>query len=205
MSLPSRSTRPETRPVGTVSCMRLRQRRYVDLPQPDGPMIAMTLPSGTDSVIPCTAWMLPNHASSDSDTRRARSDVIAIPFAGRTSAKPATWLFTSIAASSVEACPGCESGDDTDDEDERDEDQGARPCEAVPVVVGTDGIVEDLEWQRGDRLRDRGGPELVAEGREQERRRFPGGAGERDEHARHDAGAGGAEHDREAGAPARVA
>src|SRR6185437_6527999 len=150
--------------------------------------------------------MGPNHASSASDTRRVRTGVtVGVSFVGLASAKPKTWLFTSIAASSVEAGARCEAGDDADDEDERDEDQGTRPGEPVPVVVGTDGIVEDLEWERGDRLRDRGGPELVAECREQERRRFAGGAGERHEHARDDAGAGGAEHHGEAGAPARVA
>src|SRR5579864_3836499 len=139
MLLPSRSTRPETRPVGTVSCMRLRQRRKVDLPQPEGPMIATTLPSGTASEIPCTAWIEPNHASSDSVMRRMRSALTAgISFAGRASAKPATWAFTSIAASRVEACPGGDAGDDADDEDERDEDQGTRPGEPVPVVVRAD-------------------------------------------------------------------
>src|SRR6185312_2946858 len=206
MSRPSSSTRPETRPVGTVSCMRLRQRRNVDLPQPDGPMIATTLPSRTGSEMPCTAWIEPNHASSDSATRRVRSGVTAgASFAGRASVRPATWRFTSIATSRVEAGPGGDAGDDADDEDERDEDKGTRPREPVPVVVGTDCIVEDLKGQRGDRLRDRRGPELVAEGGEEERCGLAGDARERDEHARHDTGAGGAQHDREAGAPARIA
>jgi hypothetical protein len=31
--------------AGIVSCMRLRHRSSVDLPQPDGPMIAVTCPS----------------------------------------------------------------------------------------------------------------------------------------------------------------
>src|SRR5690242_10109578 len=149
MLRPSRSTRPETRPVGTVSCMRLRQRRNVDLPQPDGPMIAMTLPSSTGSEMSCTAWMEPNHALSDSAARRVRSGVTAgSAFAGRASARPASSLFTSIATSHVEACPGSDAGDDADDEDERDEDQGTRPGEPVPVVVGTDCIVENLKGQR---------------------------------------------------------
>src|SRR5579872_312739 len=206
MLRPSRSTRPETRPVGTVSCMRLRQRRNVDLPQPDGPMIATTLPSGTGSEMPCTAWIDPNHASSDSATSRVRWSFIAeTSFAGRTSAKPATWALTSIAASCVEAGAGGDAGDDADDEDERDEDQRARPGEPVPVVVGADRIIEDLKGQRGDRLRDRCGPELVAEGREEQRCRFARDARQRHEHAGHDAGARGTEHDREAGAPPRVA
>ena len=42
MSCPSSITRPVTRAPGIVSCIRLRQRRNVDFPQPDGPMIAVT-------------------------------------------------------------------------------------------------------------------------------------------------------------------
>ena len=38
----SSSTLPSTRPPGVTSCMRLRVRRNVDLPQPDGPMKAVT-------------------------------------------------------------------------------------------------------------------------------------------------------------------
>ena len=34
---------PSIRVFGTSSCMRLRQRRKVDLPQPLGPMIAVTV------------------------------------------------------------------------------------------------------------------------------------------------------------------
>ena len=35
-------TSPSTRAPGISSCMRLMQRTSVDLPQPDGPMIAVT-------------------------------------------------------------------------------------------------------------------------------------------------------------------
>ncbi len=37
---------PVTRQIGMVSFMRLMQHRNVDLPQPDGPMKAMTPRSG---------------------------------------------------------------------------------------------------------------------------------------------------------------
>jgi hypothetical protein len=40
-SVPPSSTRPVTRALGMVSFIRLRQRRKVDLPQPDGPMSAV--------------------------------------------------------------------------------------------------------------------------------------------------------------------
>ena len=47
---PSISIVPVTRAIGMVSFMRLRQRRNVDLPQPDGPMKAMTAFSGISTV-----------------------------------------------------------------------------------------------------------------------------------------------------------
>ena len=42
MSLPSSRMEPTTRALGIVSFMRFRQRRNVDLPQPEGPIIAST-------------------------------------------------------------------------------------------------------------------------------------------------------------------
>ena len=42
--------RPDTRAEGIVSFMRLMQRRNVDLPQPEGPMKAMTPRSGMSTL-----------------------------------------------------------------------------------------------------------------------------------------------------------
>ncbi len=39
-------TAPFAAAPGACSCMRLRQRRNVDLPQPDGPITAVTLAVG---------------------------------------------------------------------------------------------------------------------------------------------------------------
>ncbi|MNI13664.1 hypothetical protein D3C73_668980 [compost metagenome] len=46
MSPPSMSIRPVTRQPGMVSFMRFMVRRKVDLPQPDGPIRAVTVLSG---------------------------------------------------------------------------------------------------------------------------------------------------------------
>ena len=59
MSSPSSSTAPSTRAPGMTSCMRLSERSTVDLPQPDGPMKAVTLRGGTVSATSATAWNLP--------------------------------------------------------------------------------------------------------------------------------------------------
>ena len=42
-STSSRVTLPSTRAPGMTSCMRFRVRRKVDLPQPEGPMKAVTV------------------------------------------------------------------------------------------------------------------------------------------------------------------
>ena len=59
MSSPSSSTEPSTRAPGITSCIRLRVRSTVDLPQPDGPMNAITLRGDTDNDTSATAWNEP--------------------------------------------------------------------------------------------------------------------------------------------------
>jgi hypothetical protein len=46
-SSPSSSTRPLSEKLAITSFMRLKQRRIVDLPQPEGPMKAVTPCAGT--------------------------------------------------------------------------------------------------------------------------------------------------------------
>ena len=44
---------------GISSCIRLTQRTIVDLPQPEGPMIAVTWPGSNARLTPLTAWVSP--------------------------------------------------------------------------------------------------------------------------------------------------
>ncbi len=48
-------TLPSARAPGISSCIRLMQRTIVDLPQPDGPMIAVTSLAGNVMSMPLTA------------------------------------------------------------------------------------------------------------------------------------------------------
>jgi hypothetical protein len=50
---------PVTHAHATVSFIRLKQRSSVDLPQPDGPMKAMTSFLKTSSDTPCNASLAP--------------------------------------------------------------------------------------------------------------------------------------------------
>src|ERR1043166_6642066 len=127
MFSPSSRTCPETRAPGTVSCMRLRQRMNVDLPQPDGPMIAVTDRSWKCIVAPRTACTAPKYASSCS-TRMCSLDAT-----GCTSARTgASALVAAI------ALPRRDARDRTDDENDANEDERAGPGLGVPCVVGTD-------------------------------------------------------------------
>ena len=52
-------TLPSERAPGISSCIRLMQRTIVDLPQPDGPMIAVTSLGGKSMSIPLIACTVP--------------------------------------------------------------------------------------------------------------------------------------------------
>src|ERR1041384_7257704 len=64
MSCPSSSIRPSMRNPRVPSFIRLKQRRIVDFPQPDGPIIDVICRAGISSVIPLRAWNDPYHAFS---------------------------------------------------------------------------------------------------------------------------------------------
>src|SRR6476619_5753921 len=68
MSSPSSRTSPARLAPGTSSCIRLRMRRNVDLPQPDGPMSAVTRPAGMVRVTSSSTWCSPNQALTRSAT-----------------------------------------------------------------------------------------------------------------------------------------
>src|SRR6185312_13064624 len=70
MSSPSSSTRPVIQPCSESSCIRLRVRRKVDLPHPDGPMRACTRFGVKASETPLIAVNLPYIAESLSVTIR---------------------------------------------------------------------------------------------------------------------------------------
>ena len=64
MSTPSSSTRPAISALGMTSCIRLRMRRKVDFPQPDGPINAVTRLAAICRLQRSSTLRLPNHALS---------------------------------------------------------------------------------------------------------------------------------------------
>src|SRR5215831_7589023 len=226
MSRPWKRISPSTRADGTVSCIRLMHRSSVDLPHPDGPMIAVTRPVSTWNETSRTTRAAPKYASSDS-IASATSGVVAAAspctatgsasgraagctpgaLAARTEASAATGgirTSRSIAAE-PEARSGGEAGGEADDEDEREEDERACPGLSVPVVIGRNRIEINLHGKRGDRLERRDRPELVAERGEDERSGFAGDAGHGHQRAGDDPWQRGPQHDAERRAPLGVA
>ena len=88
MSSPSSSTSPASDAEGTSSCMRLSRRRNVDLPQPDGPMRAVTSPAGMARSTPSSTRLSPNQAWASRASRRAAPG--GGPPASRTGGRPAS-------------------------------------------------------------------------------------------------------------------
>ena len=62
MSSPSSRTSPASAADGIISCIRFRIRRKVDLPQPEGPMSAVTCRAGMTSVTSSSTLRSPNQA-----------------------------------------------------------------------------------------------------------------------------------------------
>src|SRR5687768_2197826 len=77
MSSPSRRTRPVIHPCSVSSCIRLRVRRKVDFPQPEGPIKACTRLGAKASEAFFTAAKLPYSAVSLSVTTRGVTLAVA--------------------------------------------------------------------------------------------------------------------------------
>src|SRR5688572_24705692 len=182
MSRSSNRTFPSARASGMVSCRRLRQRRNVDLPHPEGPMIAVTSRSRSGMETLRMAADAPKYAVRPSASRRAR------PLSGER---------RSVAGAGADFRSRDKAGSDTDDKDHTDEDEGAGPGEPMPFVVRTDCIGKDLQRKRSDRLVELNGPEVISKRGEQKRSGLTGDARDRDEHAGHDASGGGSQDYRE--------
>src|SRR5687768_1275607 len=138
MSSPSSSTRPVIQPPSTSSCIRLRVRRKVDLPQPEGPMSACTRWASNPSETLFTAVNFPYIAVSLSVSIRTFARVASGDLAGAAARR---------VASAIEREPPAdgEPGAKAEHEDHQDQDERGGPGVAVPLLVGARGVGEDRE------------------------------------------------------------
>src|SRR5438094_684663 len=153
MSSPLRRTMPSTLAFGIVSCMRLRQRINVDLPQPDGPMIAETACSSKSNVMSSIAFFGPYHA----DTLSVR-------------------IFAAIASSPRDGTkPDHDPRHDRNAEHHEDKDQGGAPGGLVQGRVRAEREHVDRVRQRLARLIQTLPPKRAPEGDEREDHAQEGG------------------------------
>src|SRR4051812_23706359 len=126
MSWSSSSTVPDTRAPGMTSCMRLRVRRKVDFPQPDGPIMAVTCLGSIVMLTSAKACVEPYQALSPSTSMRFAMD-------SPESGKPVT--------------TGEDTGDDGEEEDKSDQRKGTGPRSVDSHLEGRPGLGEDKQRQ----------------------------------------------------------
>src|SRR5438105_6561995 len=175
-SAPSSSTRPVTQPPSDSSCIRFRHRRKVLLPQPDGPITAVTVWAGKRMETSFTTARRPYRAVRRTVSSRSRAS-----------------------AGGAMALPDGPAGGDAEQQHQRHEHEGRGPREAVPLLERPRSVLIDLMRQGLHRLRDTGREVQVAERGEEERRRLTGDAGDADQAAGDDPGERGPRHDAERG------
>src|SRR6266705_2511380 len=175
MSSPLRRTFPSTLAFGIVSCIRFRQRINVDLPQPDGPMIAETACSSKSNVMSSIAFFGPYHA----DTFSVR-------------------IFAAIASSPRHGTkPDDDPRHDRNPEHYEDEDQGGPPGGLVQGRVRAKREHVNRVRQRLARLIQTLPPKRAPEARQQEGRRFAADARDAEQRPRDHRAARGGQHDPE--------
>src|SRR5256712_1481967 len=175
MTSPLRRTFPSTLALGIVSCIRFRQRINVDLPQPDGPMIAETACSSKSKVMSSIAFFGPYHA----DTFSVR-------------------IFAAIASSPRDgAKPDDDPRHDGDPEHHEDEDQGGSPGGLVQGRVRAEREHVDGVRQRLARLIQTLPPKRAPEARHEERRRFAADPRDPEQRPGNHGAARGGQHDPE--------
>src|ERR1700736_55925 len=162
---PSRSTSPVARVPGTRSCIRLKTRRKVVLPQPEGPISAVILRAWTASDASWSAWKSPYQKL----TWRASSLISASASragGGATSVCIVAIVIILPLAGLALNPPDKDPGEDVGGGDESDEQQRGAPSLLLQVGVGDERIPEDGERQRAHRLQGVGLDDVVAERRE---------------------------------------
>src|ERR1700704_319805 len=142
MFSPSRMTLPSARAPGSSSWRRLRQRTSVDLPDPEGPISAVTWLGSTDSEMSSIASRLPYQAE--------RLEI------------------SKLAAMSDAPFRGHEPSHQGKGEHQSDQRQRRRPRPLDLCRKRRLGAGEDLQWQGRHRLGELEGDVLAAECGEQE-------------------------------------
>src|SRR6266849_6179060 len=128
----SSSTSPVTLAPAVSSCMRFRQRSRVLLPQPEGPMMAVTVLAANRSDTSRTARCRPNSAVRCAVSRRSL-----------------------VLADATMALPRDPAGRQRNDEHQSHQDERRGEREPMPLLEWARAIHVNLQGQRLHRLTDR--------------------------------------------------
>src|SRR6266513_1998681 len=204
-SSPWRRTVPSTRVFGTNSCIRLRQRRKVDFPQPLGPMIAVT---AFDAISRVTSSMA---RFSPYQTERFFTGKVNVAAGsgvqGRSAARSRSITVRSgVAITKLtirkrkldQRCrtPASQnSNHHINAKNPGDEHERASPSLAMPIVIGRNGVSKNLQRKSGDRLTQIMVPKSIAKRREKERRSLAAHARQRQQNASDNSFGRGFHHD----------
>src|SRR5215469_12560527 len=181
MSMPAILTSPSARASGLVSCMRLRQRMKVDLPQPEGPMTAVACLDSIEMLIPCRASVLPNQAF-----------------------RSLTSTGVVMSARSFQHAPQeNEANQSRCTHNYYNQHECSRPGLPVPLIERRVGGGKNLQRQCGHRLTRTEVPVLIAERGQQQGGGFSGYSGKREHHSGNDSSPGRGQSDRYGGPPLR--
>ena len=197
------------------SCNRFSVLMKVDLPQPEGPISAVTDFFGNAMFTPSSTLRLPNHTlmsrASISAGAASADDADATPASNSS-------MLSMVSTPSYSAAdmrtPTSSTRRDRDRADERreqhghehDEDEGGRPGPRDGIRIRERHVVEDVGRNRRDRAAERVDDGLVvAAGGEQQRRRLADDAGDAEDHRGDDARLGSGQDDAEDGARPRGA
>src|SRR6185295_8666883 len=151
---------PVMRASGTSSCIRLRARRNVDLPQPLGPMIAVTARARTSSVMFFNTCLPAKNTERSFTVRADRAGPVSASLSrgeilGPVRVVPAglSWsvvIFRHSSATLADAIARQDARRHVDGGDQQQQHQRPRPGLAMPVVIRRDRVAENLERQRRD-------------------------------------------------------
>src|SRR5277367_6247392 len=168
MSSPKSLISPSMRASGFNSCIRFSARRKVDLPQPLGPMIAVTAFAFTSSETFFTA------ARSPKKTERLRTI---------SAASELFWVVAMKSDFALETVACQKAHADVDGEHEQQQHERARPRLPVPVVVRRNRVGENLQRHRSDGFGQAVRPTQIAKRGEHQRRGLARHAREREQNA----------------------
>src|SRR6266481_6333659 len=207
-SSPWRRTVPSTRVFGTNSCIRLRQRRKVDFPQPLGPMMAVTAFDAISRVTSSMArfspyqtdrfftWKVNGVVGSAVDV-----EVGSIARSARSTTVRSGVAITKLTIRKRKLDQRCRtpasqnSNHHINAKNPSDEHERAGPSLAMPIVIGRNGVSKNLQRKSGDRLTQVMVPKPIPESCEKERRSLAAHARQRQQNASDNSFGRGFHHD----------